>query len=100
MHPVGRRKLIRSARQRWRQRRSGHRAGRVSPSRPRDVTAVHQPWEAGTHDWTARGGLRRDVARPEDDPRTESGPAGELATIREYLSNHRLTLGMKCEDLS
>jgi len=39
-------------------------------------------------------------ARPEDDPRTESGPAGELATIREYLSNHRLTLGMKCEDLS
>jgi uncharacterized damage-inducible protein DinB len=39
-------------------------------------------------------------ARPEDDPRTQGGPVGELATIREYLSNYRLTLGMKCEDLS
>lgn len=27
-------------------------------------------------------------------------PVGELATIREYLSNYRLTLSMKCEDLS
>ena len=27
-------------------------------------------------------------------------PVGELATIREYLSNYRLTLGMKCADLS
>jgi uncharacterized damage-inducible protein DinB len=27
-------------------------------------------------------------------------PVGELATIREYLSNYRLTLGMKCGDLS
>ena len=39
-------------------------------------------------------------ARPEDDPRTESTPVGELATIREYLSNYRLTLGMKCEGLT
>jgi uncharacterized damage-inducible protein DinB len=39
-------------------------------------------------------------ARPEDDPRTSGNPVGELATIREYLSNYRLTLGMKCEDLS
>ena len=38
--------------------------------------------------------------RPEDDPRTESNPVGELATIREYLSNYRLTLGMKCQDLT
>jgi uncharacterized damage-inducible protein DinB len=27
-------------------------------------------------------------------------PVGEVATIRVYLSNYRLTLGMKCEDLS
>jgi len=39
-------------------------------------------------------------ARPEDDPRVNGNPAGELATIREYLSNYRLTLGMKCEDMS
>jgi uncharacterized damage-inducible protein DinB len=39
-------------------------------------------------------------ARPEDDPRIAGNPVGELATIREYLSNYRLTLGMKCEDLS
>src|SRR5215203_971056 len=39
-------------------------------------------------------------AKPEDDPRTGGSPVGELATIREYLSNYRLTLGMKCEDLS
>jgi uncharacterized damage-inducible protein DinB len=39
-------------------------------------------------------------AKPEDDPRVMAGPVGELATIREYLSNYRLTLGLKCEDLS
>ena len=39
-------------------------------------------------------------ARPEDDPRVAGNPVGELATIREYLSNYRLTLGMKCADLS
>jgi uncharacterized damage-inducible protein DinB len=39
-------------------------------------------------------------ARPEQDPRVMGNPVGELATIREYLSNYRLTLGMKCEDLS
>ncbi len=39
-------------------------------------------------------------AKPEDDPRVMASPVGELATIREYLSNYRLTLGMKCEDLS
>jgi uncharacterized damage-inducible protein DinB len=38
--------------------------------------------------------------RPEEDPRTEGNPVGELATIREYLSNYRLTLGMKCDDLT
>ena len=39
--------------------------------------------------------------KPDDDPRV-NGPAvaDELATIRDYLSNYRLTLGMKCEDLS
>jgi uncharacterized damage-inducible protein DinB len=39
-------------------------------------------------------------ARPEDDPRVAGNPVGELATIREYLFNYRLTLGMKCADLS
>lgn len=39
-------------------------------------------------------------ARPEEDPRTAGSPVGELATIREYLSNYRLTLGMKCEGLA
>ncbi len=38
--------------------------------------------------------------KPEDDPRVEGNPSGELATIREYLSNYRLTLGMKCDDLT
>ncbi len=39
-------------------------------------------------------------AKPGDDPRAMGMPVGELATIREYLSDYRLTLGMKCEDLS
>jgi uncharacterized damage-inducible protein DinB len=38
--------------------------------------------------------------RPEADPRSAVSPVGELPTIREYLSNYRLTLGLKCEDLS
>lgn len=36
----------------------------------------------------------------EEDPRSAGSPVGELPTIREYLSNYRLTLGMKCDDLS
>jgi hypothetical protein len=36
----------------------------------------------------------------EDDPRTAGNPVGELATIREYLTNYRLTLGMKCDGLT
>lgn len=39
-------------------------------------------------------------APPEEDPRVSGKPVGELATIREYLSHYRLTLGLKCEDLS
>jgi uncharacterized damage-inducible protein DinB len=39
-------------------------------------------------------------AEPGADPRSDVSPVGELATIREYLSNYRLTLGMKCEGLS
>jgi uncharacterized damage-inducible protein DinB len=39
-------------------------------------------------------------AKPGEDPRMEDSPVGELATIRDYLSNYRLTLGMKCEGLS
>jgi uncharacterized damage-inducible protein DinB len=36
---------------------------------------------------------------PGDDPRTYGNPVGEMATYREYLSNYRLTLAMKCEGL-
>jgi uncharacterized damage-inducible protein DinB len=41
-------------------------------------------------------------APPAEDPRTAGAgsPVGELATVREYLSNYRLTLGLKCEGLS
>jgi uncharacterized damage-inducible protein DinB len=39
-------------------------------------------------------------AKPEADPRSAGSPVGELATVRGYLSNYRLTLGIKCEDLS
>ncbi len=38
--------------------------------------------------------------KPEDDPRFMASPVGELATIRAYLSNYRLTLAMKCDDFS
>ncbi|MDX6365232.1 MAG: hypothetical protein QOK30_308 [Nocardioidaceae bacterium] len=36
---------------------------------------------------------------PDDDPRTYGNPEGEKATLREYLSNYRLTLEMKCSGL-
>jgi uncharacterized damage-inducible protein DinB len=40
-------------------------------------------------------------AAPESDPRVlGSSPVGELATIREYLTNYRHTLDMKCEGLT
>ena len=39
-------------------------------------------------------------AQPAEDPRTGGNPVGELATVREYLANYRLTLGLKCDDLS
>lgn len=37
---------------------------------------------------------------PDEDPREESSPVGELATYRDYLKNFRLTLGLKCRDLT
>ena len=37
---------------------------------------------------------------PEEDPRVESSPVGELATYRGYLTNFRLTLELKCRDLT
>jgi uncharacterized damage-inducible protein DinB len=39
-------------------------------------------------------------ARPQDDPRPAGTAAGELATLRQYLTYFRLTLGMKCEGLT
>src|SRR5487761_33652 len=40
-------------------------------------------------------------ADPNDDPRQSEGvsPEGELATLRDYLTRYRMTLGMKCEGL-
>jgi uncharacterized damage-inducible protein DinB len=38
---------------------------------------------------------------PDEDPRNSEqvSPDGELATLKDYLRNYRLTLLMKCEDL-
>ncbi|MDN5795697.1 MAG: DinB family protein [Intrasporangium sp.] len=36
---------------------------------------------------------------PEKDPRTYGNPVGELETYREYLTNYRLTIELKCEGL-
>jgi uncharacterized damage-inducible protein DinB len=36
---------------------------------------------------------------PENDPRSYGNPVGEKATYREYLSNYRLTVRMKCDGL-
>ena len=35
----------------------------------------------------------------QDDPRTYGNPVGEKATYAEYLSNYRLTIELKCQDL-
>lgn len=37
---------------------------------------------------------------PAQDPRTYGNPQGELATYREYLTNYRTTLRLKCDDLT
>jgi uncharacterized damage-inducible protein DinB len=36
---------------------------------------------------------------PSEDPRTYGNPVGEKATLREYLSNYRLTMELKCDGL-
>jgi len=36
---------------------------------------------------------------PAVDPRTAGNPVGEKATLREYLTNYRLTIELKCEGL-
>jgi uncharacterized damage-inducible protein DinB len=36
---------------------------------------------------------------PSEDPRTYGNPVGEKATLREYLSNYRLTMQLKCQGL-
>jgi hypothetical protein len=38
-------------------------------------------------------------ASPQEDPRTDSSPVGERATLTEYLRNYRLTLELKCSGL-
>jgi len=37
---------------------------------------------------------------PDQDPRSFGKPEGELATYREYLADYRLTLELKCVDLT
>ncbi len=37
---------------------------------------------------------------PQEDPRTSDAPVGEVATYAEYLRNYRLTLELKCRDLT
>jgi uncharacterized damage-inducible protein DinB len=36
---------------------------------------------------------------PSEDPRSYGHPVGEKATLREYLSNYRLTMELKCQGL-
>jgi uncharacterized damage-inducible protein DinB len=36
----------------------------------------------------------------DQDPRFDGKPVGELATYRDYLRNYRLTLELKCQDLT
>ena len=36
----------------------------------------------------------------DQDPRFDGKPVGELATYRDYLRNYRLTLELKCDDLT
>ncbi len=36
---------------------------------------------------------------PENDPRTYANPVGEKATYREYLTNYRLTVELKCQGM-
>jgi uncharacterized damage-inducible protein DinB len=36
---------------------------------------------------------------PEDDPRTYGNPVGEKATYREYLTNYRIIIELKCDGL-
>jgi uncharacterized damage-inducible protein DinB len=52
--------------------------------------------------WTKATVYRDMWANPADDPRNSEGvsPDGELATLRDYVRKYRLTLLMKCEDLS
>lgn len=51
--------------------------------------------------WT-RATVHPDMwADPDDDPRNNDGPGqdGELGTLQDCLTNYRLTLRMKCDDL-
>jgi uncharacterized damage-inducible protein DinB len=60
-------------------------------------------------DWVGQGGAMTSQqsvgydgmwAQPGEDPRTTADPVGELATVREYLTNYRHTLAMKCDGLT
>ena len=52
--------------------------------------------------WTQATVYRDMWVDPENDPRNTAGvsPDGELATLQDYLRDYRLTLLMKCQDLT
>lgn len=62
----------------------------------------HGPGERTTWSMDQSNDLPRHVGQPEEDPRDSEkvSPDGELATLKDYLHNYRLTLRMKCEDLN
>jgi uncharacterized damage-inducible protein DinB len=54
---------------------------------------------ADTGDVGLADGMSDQWIAPEEDPRSYGNPQGELATYREYLTNYRLTLELKCAGL-
>ncbi len=76
----------RPAQPHWREERSGTSMTGVSdkPARWSNATVYPDMW-----------------VDPDDDPRNNHrvSPDGELATLKDYLTNYRLTLRMKCEGL-
>ena len=76
------------------------RSGRVSRGRTGESSP---PWRGERTSWSLdqSHGLPRHVDEPGRGPRNSEvvSPDGELATLKDYLHNYRLTLRLKCEDL-
>jgi uncharacterized damage-inducible protein DinB len=56
-------------------------------------TGVREPGITRSFGWSDM------FVRPEDDPRTDSGPGDERETLVNYLRDYRLTIEMKCSGL-